>query len=87
MIAAGLAAQSTARTDGWPAYPGAPNIDHQPQVVGLRKARESDHRNYAMYQVMRWRTMAETNSLTTTTAKMAISMTLTPCHWNRLIEE
>ena len=40
MIAAGLAAQSTARTDGWPAYPGAPNIDHQLQVIGLRKARE-----------------------------------------------
>ena len=38
-------------------------------------------------QVMRWRTVAETNSLTTTTAKMAISMTLTACHWNRLIAE
>ena len=36
---------------------------------------------------MRWRTMAETNSLTTTTAKMAIRITLTACHKNRLIEE
>ncbi len=36
---------------------------------------------------MRWRTVAETSSLTTTTAKMAISITLTACHWNRLIEE
>ena len=39
-IAANIAPQSTARTDGWPAYPGAPNIDHQPQVIGLRKAHE-----------------------------------------------
>ncbi len=39
-IAANIAPQSTARTDGWPAYPGAPNIDHQPQVVGVRKAHE-----------------------------------------------
>ncbi len=30
-IAANIAPQSTARTDGWPAYPGAPNIDHQPR--------------------------------------------------------
>ena len=38
-------------------------------------------------QVMRWRTVAETNSLTTTTASTAISMTATSRHRNWLIEE
>ncbi len=39
-IAANIAPRSTARTDGWPAYPGAPDIDHRPQVVGSQKAHE-----------------------------------------------
>ena len=33
-IAAALAAGSTAKTDGWSGYPGAPDVVHDPHVVG-----------------------------------------------------
>ncbi len=32
-MGANLAARSTAKTDGWPAYPGAPEVTHEPHVV------------------------------------------------------
>ena len=39
-IAANIAPQSTAKTDGWPAYPGAPDVKHQPHVVAGKPAHE-----------------------------------------------
>lgn len=33
-VAANLEAGATARTDGWPAYPGAPGVTHEPHVIG-----------------------------------------------------
>ena len=33
-IAAHVAAAATVKTDGWPAYPGAADVDHQPHVIG-----------------------------------------------------
>jgi predicted RNA-binding Zn-ribbon protein involved in translation (DUF1610 family) len=33
-MAAAIAPGSTAKTDGWPAYPGAPEVEHQPHVIG-----------------------------------------------------
>ena len=33
-IAHNLAPGATAKTDGWPAYPGAPGVSHDPHVVG-----------------------------------------------------
>jgi hypothetical protein len=29
---------ATAKTDGWPAYPGAPGVRHQPHVIGKMAA-------------------------------------------------
>ena len=37
-IADNLAAGATAKTDGWPAYPGAPGVSHDPHVVGKMAA-------------------------------------------------
>jgi len=37
-IGADLAAGSTAKTDGWPGYPGAPDVIHQPHVIGSMAA-------------------------------------------------
>ncbi|MGK2922200.1 MAG: IS1595 family transposase [Methyloceanibacter sp.] len=37
-IRANIAEGATARTDGWPAYPGAPGVDHDPHVVGTMAA-------------------------------------------------
>jgi hypothetical protein len=33
-MAAAIAPESTAKTDGWPAYPGAPDLHHEPHVIG-----------------------------------------------------
>ena len=33
-VAANLAQGATIKTDGWAAYPGAPNVSHDPHVVG-----------------------------------------------------
>ena len=33
-VAANLAQGATIKTDGWAAYPGAPNVAHDPHVVG-----------------------------------------------------
>ena len=33
-VAANLAQRATIKTDGWAAYPGAPNVAHDPHVVG-----------------------------------------------------
>ncbi|HUG62938.1 MAG TPA: transposase, partial [Methylomirabilota bacterium] len=33
-LAAGLAPGATARTDGWSGYPGAPDVKHEPHVIG-----------------------------------------------------
>ena len=33
-----LAPGVTAKTDGWPVYPGAPGIDHYPHVIGKMAA-------------------------------------------------
>ena len=33
-MAATIAPESTAKTDGWPAYPGAPGLQHEPHVIG-----------------------------------------------------
>jgi hypothetical protein len=37
-LAANLAPGATARTDGWATYPGAPDINHDPRVVGVMAA-------------------------------------------------
>jgi len=37
-MATEVATGTTARTDGWPAYPGAPGVRHQPQVIGKMAA-------------------------------------------------
>ncbi len=37
-IAQNLAAGATAKTDGWPAYPGAPGVSHDPHVIGKMAA-------------------------------------------------
>ena len=37
-MGANLAARSIAKTDGWPAYPGAPQVSHEPHVVGAMAA-------------------------------------------------
>ncbi len=37
-MGANLAPKSTAKTDGWPAYPGAPEVTHEPHVVGAMAA-------------------------------------------------
>ena len=33
-MAAAIAPGSTAKTDGWPGYPGAPAVSHEPHVIG-----------------------------------------------------
>ncbi|MCP5000540.1 MAG: IS1595 family transposase [Hyphomicrobiales bacterium] len=43
-MAANIVAQSTARTDGWSGYPGAPGIAHEPHVIG----------NMAAHVVLPW---------------------------------
>ena len=37
-MAAAVAPGSTAKTDGWAGYPGAPEVDHQPHVIGAMAA-------------------------------------------------
>ncbi len=37
-IATNIAPASTAKTDGWSAYPGAPGINHDPRVIGAMAA-------------------------------------------------
>ena len=37
-VGANVASGATLRTDGWAAYPGTPNIDHDPRVVGKMAA-------------------------------------------------
>ena len=37
-MAANMVPGSTAKTDGWPAYPGAPEVSHQPHVIGATAA-------------------------------------------------
>ena len=37
-MAANMVPGSTAKTDGWPAYPGAPEVSHQPHVIGAMAA-------------------------------------------------
>ena len=37
-IAGNLAKGATAKTDGWPAYPGAPGVSHDPHVIGKMAA-------------------------------------------------
>ena len=37
-VAANLAQGATIKTDGWAAYPGAPNVSHDPHVVGKMAA-------------------------------------------------
>jgi hypothetical protein len=37
-IAANLAPGATAKTDAWPAYPGAPGVTHKPHTVGKQPA-------------------------------------------------
>ena len=37
-MAANIARGASARTDGWPGYPGAPGLAHQPHVVGSMAA-------------------------------------------------
>ncbi len=37
-MAANIAPDSTAKTDGWPGYPGAPEITHEPHVIGTMAA-------------------------------------------------
>ena len=37
-IAHNLAPGATAKTDGWPAYPGAPGVSHDPHVIGKMAA-------------------------------------------------
>ena len=37
-IAQNLAPGATAKTDGWPAYPGAPGVSHDPHVIGKMAA-------------------------------------------------
>ncbi len=37
-MAANIAPDSTAKTDGWPGYPGAPEITHEPHVIGAMAA-------------------------------------------------
>ena len=37
-IADNLVPGSTAKTDGWSAYPGAPGVDHDPHVIGKMAA-------------------------------------------------
>ncbi|MGH7113093.1 MAG: IS1595 family transposase, partial [Stellaceae bacterium] len=43
-IVQNLAAGATAKTDGWPAYPGVPGVSHDPHVVG----------NMAAHVVLAW---------------------------------
>ena len=37
-IAANVSAGATVKTDGWPAYQGAPGVSHEPHVVGSMAA-------------------------------------------------
>ena len=37
-IITNLAAGATARTDGWSGYPGAPDVSHEPHVIGTMAA-------------------------------------------------
>ncbi len=37
-IATNVAPATTAKTDGWPAYPGAPGVNHDPRVIGAMAA-------------------------------------------------
>ncbi len=37
-MAGNIAPASTAKTDGWPSYPGAPEIAHEPHVIGAMAA-------------------------------------------------
>ena len=37
-LKANLAAGATAKTDGWSGYPGAPGVNHDPDVVGKMAA-------------------------------------------------
>jgi hypothetical protein len=37
-VAANVGAGATIRTDGWPAYPGTPGVEHDPHVVGTMAA-------------------------------------------------
>ncbi len=43
-MAAAIAAASTAKTDGWAGYPGAPEVSHEPHVIG----------NMAAHVVLPW---------------------------------
>jgi transposase-like protein len=43
-MAAAIAAASTAKTDGWAGYPGAPELSHEPHVIG----------NMAAHVVLPW---------------------------------
>ena len=58
----------------------------EPHVVAVIGARGRFKRISGGVQVMRCRTTAETNSLTTTTAKIDIRITETSCQAKRLIE-
>ncbi len=37
-MSANIAPDSTAKTDGWPGYPGAPEITHEPHIIGTMAA-------------------------------------------------
>ena len=37
-VAANVTAGATIKTDGWPSYVGAPNVNHEPHVIGLMAA-------------------------------------------------
>ncbi len=37
-IATNIAPATTAKTDGWSAYPGAPGVNHDPRVIGAMAA-------------------------------------------------
>ncbi len=37
-MAANIAPDRTAKTDGWPGYPGAPEITHEPDIIGTMAA-------------------------------------------------
>ena len=49
-ITANVAPEATAKTDGWPAYPGAPGVRHDSHVIGSMAARLAlpwIHRNFS----------------------------------------
>ena len=40
-MGANIAADGAAKTDGWPGYPAAPEIAHEPHVIGSPQIRDT----------------------------------------------